>query len=55
MVKTAKVKGRGKPKVKVTKTMTPNLILLPFLDKKPAQTTRGAWKKKDDDDKPTEH
>ena len=55
MVKIAKVKGRGKVKVKVTKMMTPHLIPLPFLDEKPAQGTRGAQKRKDDDEKPMEH
>ena len=57
MVKIAKVKGKTKQKVAVTETAGKlRLIDLPFLDEKPAQGTRGARKKKrDDDDKPMVH
>ena len=57
MVKIAKVKGKTKQKVAVTKMAgKPKLLDLPFLDEKPAQGTRGACKKKGgDDDKPMVH
>ena len=58
MVKIAKVKGKTKQKVSVTKTSgKPRLIDLPFYDDKPAQGTRGAHKRKggDDDSKPMVH
>ena len=57
MVKIAKVKGKMKQKVAVTKTTGKlRLIDLPFLDEKPVQGTRGARKKKGgNDDKPMVH
>ena len=58
MVKIAKVKGKTKQKVSVTKTSRkPRLIDLPFLDEKPAQGTRSFHKRKgnDDDGKPMIH
>ena len=58
MVKVVKIKGKKKQKVPVTKvTGKPRLIDLPFLDDKPAQGTRGARKRREDDDdgKPMVH
>ena len=56
MVKVAKVKTKGAQKVKVMKTaVTPKLIPLPFLDETPALGMRGAWKKKEEDEKPMVH
>ena len=51
MVKIAKVKGKTKQKVSVTKTSgKPRLIDLHFLDEKPAQGTRSSRKRKGGDD-----
>ena len=58
MVKVAKIKGKKKQKVQVTKAKEkPKLTDLPFLDDKPAQGTRGARKRREDDDdgKPMVH
>ena len=58
MVKIAKVKGKTKQKVSVTKTSgKPRLIDLPFLDDKSIQGTRSSHRRKgsDDDGKPKEH
>ena len=45
-------RGSGvKSKVTVMKTaITPRLVNLPFLDKTPALRTRGAWKKKKEEE-----
>ena len=51
MVKIAKVKGKMKQKVSVTKTSgKPRLIDLPFLDEKLVQGTRSSHKRKGGDD-----
>ena len=51
LVKIAKVKGKTKQKVSVTKMSgKPRLIDLPFLDEKPAQGTRSSHKRKGSDD-----
>ena len=51
MVKVAKIKGKKRQKVQVTKAkQKPKLIDLPFLEDKPAMGTRSAHKRREDDD-----